>query len=97
MTTAFDIPATTSRINYSRSISPMRRDEDFVGSDGSYSWFWARMERQLGRGYARVWADTHVMRALDGRTVQEALDAGEPPKKVWRAVHQTLELPPSER
>ena len=97
MTTAFDIPGHVTRLNYSRSISPMRRDENFVGSDGSYSWFWARMERQLGRGYARVWADTQVLRALDGRTAQEALDAGEPPKTVWRAVHQTLELPPSER
>jgi hypothetical protein len=55
------------------------------------------MERQLGHGYARVWADTQVMRALDGRTATEALDAGEHPKTVWRAVHQTLELPPSER
>jgi hypothetical protein len=55
------------------------------------------MERQLGSGYARVWADTQVMRALDGRTAREALDAGETPKLVWRAVHQTLELPPSER
>jgi hypothetical protein len=55
------------------------------------------MERQLGTGYARVWADTQVMRALGGRTAREALDAGEAPKQVWRAVHQTLELPPSER
>ena len=55
------------------------------------------MEHQLGTGYARVWADTQVMRALDGRTASEALDAGELPKTVWRAVHQTLELPASER
>ena len=55
------------------------------------------MERRLGTGYAHVWADTQVMRALDGRTAREALDAGETPKHVWRAVHQTLELPPSER
>jgi hypothetical protein len=55
------------------------------------------MEHHLGTGYARVWADTHVMRALGGRTAVEALDAGETPKSVWRAVHQTLELPASER
>ena len=55
------------------------------------------MERQLGSGYARVWADTQVMRALGGRTASEALEAGDEPKAVWRAVHQTLELPPSER
>jgi hypothetical protein len=55
------------------------------------------MEHHLGVGYAHVWADTQVMRALGGRTAAEALDAGESPKSVWRAVHQTLELTPSER
>jgi hypothetical protein len=59
--------------------------------------FWARMDRALGAGYARVWADTHVIGALDGRTVREALAAGVEPKQVWRAVWQVLELPPSER
>lgn len=62
-----------------------------------HSEFWDRMERHLGVGYARVWADTHVMRALDGRTATEALDAGDQPKSVWRAVHQTLELPAVDR
>jgi hypothetical protein len=62
-----------------------------------HSEFWLRMEQHLGHGYARVWADSHVMRELDGRTATEALDAGESPKTVWRAVHATLELPPSER
>jgi hypothetical protein len=67
------------------------------GARGFQQWFWQRMERQLGSGYARVWADTQVMRALGGRTAREALEAGETPKQVWFAVHQTLELPPSER
>lgn len=55
------------------------------------------MERQFGRGYSRVWAESHVMRELDGRTAAEALAAGESPKTVWRAVHATLGLPASER
>ena len=55
------------------------------------------MERQFGSGYARVWADNHVIRELDGRTVTDALDDGEQPKTVWRAVHTTLNLPASER
>jgi hypothetical protein len=38
-----------------------------------------------------------VIGELDHCTVQEALDAGVPPKQVWRAVWSTLELPPSER
>ncbi|MCW2831147.1 MAG: hypothetical protein JWP31_1839 [Aeromicrobium sp.] len=55
------------------------------------------MEQQFGSGYARVWADGHVMRELDGRTTTEALEAGESPKTVWRAIHATLGLPASER
>lgn len=62
-----------------------------------HSEFWDRLDRQLGRGYARVWADTQVLRGLGGRTPNEALDAGEEPKIVWRAVHAALELPARER
>ena len=59
--------------------------------------FWARMEHALGAGYYKVWADQFVMSELGGRTARQALDAGISPKEVWRAVHRTLELPPSER
>jgi len=55
------------------------------------------MDHQFGSGYARVWADNHVMRELGGRTVAAALEDGETPKTVWRAVHASLELPASER
>ena len=55
------------------------------------------MEQHLGSGYARLWADKHVMRELDGRTAAQALEEGETPKTVWRAVHSSLELPASER
>lgn len=59
--------------------------------------FWARMEHALGSSYARVWAREHVLADLEGRTVQEALDAGESPKAVWQAVWRALGLPASER
>ena len=59
--------------------------------------FWERMDPALGPRYARSWAEQHVLRDLDGRTVEEALDAGEPPKTVWRAVWAELELPARER
>jgi hypothetical protein len=59
--------------------------------------FWARMEHALGPAYARTWAEQQVMSSLGGRTVTEALAAGEPPKRVWEAVWERLELPPSER
>ena len=59
--------------------------------------FWARMELVLGTAYAQVWAQQQVLSALDGRTVEQALAAGEPPKLVWRAVAEALSLPQSQR
>lgn len=56
------------------------------------------MNEALGdSAYARTWADMQVIGALGGRTVSEALAAGESPKSVWRAVWETLELPASQR
>jgi hypothetical protein len=43
---------------------------------------WARMEQALGPSYARTWSREQVIADLDGRTVQQALDAGESPKRV---------------
>lgn len=59
--------------------------------------FWARMESALGPAYARAWAHEHVLSTLGGRTVEQALAAGETPKTVWRAVWQALGLPASEK
>jgi len=59
--------------------------------------FWARMEHALGSSYARTWSREHVIAELGGRTVEQALDAGESPKRVWQAVWGTLGLPASER
>lgn len=58
---------------------------------------WDRMDTALGPAYARSWAEQHVLAELGGRTVMEALAAGEEPKQVWRAVWKTLGLPPRER
>jgi hypothetical protein len=55
------------------------------------------MEHALGPAYSRTWAATFVMASLGGRTAVQALDAGESPKAVWRAVWEALELPLSER
>ena len=59
--------------------------------------FWARMDDALGPAYARSWAEQQVLAELGGRTVAEALAAGEPPKVVWRAVWARLELPARDR
>ncbi len=59
--------------------------------------FWRRMDAALGPAYARAWAEQFVLGELDGRTVAEALAAGESPKVVWAAVWQALQLPASDR
>ena len=59
--------------------------------------FWQRMELVLGPAYAQVWARQQVLTDLDGRTVDQALADGEPPKHVWRAVAEALSLPDSHR
>jgi hypothetical protein len=55
------------------------------------------MREVLGTTYAEAWASQQVIGTLGGRTPQEALDAGVPPKEVWREVWRVLELPPSHR
>ncbi len=59
--------------------------------------FWIRMEEVLGEKYAHAWAELVVMSDLGGRCVTQALDAGIPCKKIWRAVWAQLELPESLR
>jgi hypothetical protein len=55
------------------------------------------MDAALGPAYARAWAEQYVLGDLGGRTVTEALAAGESPKAVWAAVWTALHLPDSER
>ena len=59
--------------------------------------FWARMERVFGPAYADSLARDQVLSTLGGRTVAEALAAGEDTKTVWRAVCEGLQVPHSER
>lgn len=62
-----------------------------------HSEFWLRMDEALGSSYSRVWADTQSLTELSSRTVNEALNAGETVKSVWRAVHSQLQLPERDR
>lgn len=59
--------------------------------------FWVRLDTALGKAYSRHWAKQHAITELGSRTVVEALDAGETPKRVWAAVWRALDLPASER
>ncbi len=55
------------------------------------------MEAHFGSGYAHVWAGRHVLAELEHRTVAQALESGESPKRVWRAVWAHERLPARER
>ena len=48
--------------------------------------FWSRLEQVFGTGYAASVARDQVLSQLGGRTISEALAAGEPAREVWRAV-----------
>ena len=48
--------------------------------------FWARLEQVFGAGYAASVADDQVLPQLGGRTIRQALEAGEQTVVVWRAV-----------
>jgi hypothetical protein len=59
--------------------------------------FWERMRDQFGVGYAESVARDHVIAALGGRTVDQALDAGIEAKRVWRVVCEEFEVPRAKR
>jgi hypothetical protein len=44
------------------------------------------LEQVFGRGYAASVASDQVLPQLGGRTIFQALDAGEDTARVWRAV-----------
>ena len=55
--------------------------------------FWERMRTQFGDVYAESVAKDHVLAALGGRTVSQALADGTDAKTVWRAVCETFNIP----
>jgi DUF3046 family protein len=55
------------------------------------------MSEHFGEGYARSVAHDHVLTTLGGRTVEQALESGEPAKQVWRAVCEEFEVPARKR
>jgi hypothetical protein len=48
--------------------------------------FWTRLEQVFGGGYAQSVAHDQVIAQLGGRTIEQALAAGEETVVVWRAV-----------
>ena len=61
------------------------------------SQFWTFMEDEFGPTYAASLAHDLALDALGGRTGQEALDAGTPPRQVWLALCDAQEVPEERR
>ena len=55
------------------------------------------MADEFGAARAGALAADHVFAELDGRTVEEALEAGVDPRDVWRAVCREYDVPPERR
>ncbi len=55
--------------------------------------FRALMTAHFGSHRASSVASDHVFSALGGRTVDEAITAGENPKQVWAIVCETFDVP----
>lgn len=55
------------------------------------------MAEEFGPVRAASVSRDHVFADLDGRTVEQALEAGVHPREVWKAVCAAYDVPPSRR
>jgi hypothetical protein len=62
-----------------------------------HSEFWRLMDEEFGAGYARTVARDQVVAALGGRTAEQALSAHVPPRDVWVALCDAMDVPESRR
>lgn len=56
--------------------------------------FWDLMEQEFGSGYAAVVARTQSLGSLGGQTIDQALSAEVPVRRVWEAVCADMAVPP---
>ena len=61
------------------------------------SHFWTLMNDEFGESYAGSLARDHVLGALGNRTVLAALEAGVPPREVWEALCEDMDIPAAHR
>jgi hypothetical protein len=59
--------------------------------------FWRLMDDEFGAGYSRVLSSSLVLAGVGGRTADQALSAGVPPKQVWLALCDVQDVPPERR
>lgn len=55
------------------------------------------MNDEFGAAYAGTLARDHVIHALGDRTVEQALAEGEPPRRVWQALCDDMDVPEPRR
>ena len=55
------------------------------------------MTDEFGAARAAAVSRDHVLADLGGRTVEQALEAGVDPRRVWRAVCDANDIPPAPR
>ncbi|MDQ0756919.1 DUF3046 domain-containing protein [Arthrobacter sp. B3I4] len=59
--------------------------------------FWRLMDDEFGAGYSRVLSSSLVLAGVGGRTADQALSAGVPPKQVWLAMCDVQDVPVERR
>ncbi|UNX55940.1 DUF3046 domain-containing protein [Georgenia sp. TF02-10] len=57
-----------------------------------HSEFWRVVEETFGPGYGRSLAEDLVLPGVGGRSATAALDAGVPPRQVWDALCDEMDL-----
>jgi hypothetical protein len=62
-----------------------------------YSEFREAVEDVFGPQLGRVLVAEQVLDGFDGRTAQQALDAGDDPRAVWRALCEAMQVPQARR
>ena len=55
------------------------------------------MDSEFGAAYSGTLARDQVLRGVGGRTVVQALADGEPPRAVWQAVCEAMDVPTERR
>lgn len=55
--------------------------------------FWDVLDRAFPNGRGRALAKDLALPELNSRTAEEALDQGEKPQTVWRAIRISMDLP----
>lgn len=58
-----------------------------------HSHFWDLMDDEFGQQYARTLAHDLVIDGLGDRTAEQALGAGETPRRVWEQVCAAMQVP----